>query len=346
MNKDEIVEKLKSASVYKGVEHNDETYYGVGDLDNIVASNSFFSSINPDEGGSRKKAELFFTEKQEETSRRGIEKGKTLHKWIKNNRDFTVFEGKAPSEPVAGIMQAVFDSGVAAFAAQVDDEQLFKMEVIRATRAAAWHNDWGDEAVYKNILKEGEDYLKFLAENVGKVILKKDVMESLEGMQGSIHDSRYSELLLDRNPYVLKEIPLFFEFEGLPMKILIDNLEIEDNRLILTDLKSTAFGASSYMGTQRIGVRADGSVGRVYHDGSFHRFRTYRQLGLYAYGLQQITGLPVEAQIAAVESKAPYDFEMHPVTPVYLAYGVTEFKTCAQLTFEWMVERNKRRDDY
>jgi hypothetical protein len=312
---------LEQAGYFQDEKVDSDDYFDVGTTEGIVASNSSLSWINPDEGGSYTNFELFFTQDEEKKVSNSIEKGKGLHKWLQHPDDFIVHEANRPSDKICEMMEVLYERtrGSADFPAHQGLITIFdqlKAPVVEIAREASWNSRWDDEAVFRNIKKDGEPYFNFLIEASGKQILTPDVKQSLDGMQQSIYDSEVREYLLDLNPNVVKEAVAFFELEGVRCKMMLDNLIIDPDskRIIYTDVKSTSTPVSKFMGYHRYGWDDAGlQPRRIRHDGPFQLFRYYRQMGFYDLGLREVfapllknSEWKIVHRIVAVENKDLY----------------------------------------
>lgn len=342
-----IHEAIEQARYYNGVRHTEETYFDVGAPHDIVVSNSAASRINPDEGGSFLRFEQYFQEEEEKATVNHLEKGRILHRYIKDARNFAVADENKPSDTICEIIEmtlAETRSDLPAPAGLITVFDQLKDTIIQAARVKKWNKTWGDDAVFRNLKKDGEGYLNFLIENMGKIILSKDVKESVDGMKLSIESSDCREYLLDNHEGVYyKELPIFWEHQtkhgNISCKSLLDNLEVDEEHrmLIITDLKTTSKPVSQFMGYTRMGLNPiEGNPTRIHMDGPFQYFRIYRQLASYGMALKEgvLSKMPdggqwsISYRVVAVESKAPFELEEFTPRPIWMRYGTDEYLSC------------------
>lgn len=346
----------KKASSYKDVLHTEETYFTVGSKTDVVASNSFLSAINPYENGSFLKADNFFDKDEERRISKDMEKGKLLHSYIKNQQSFVIAEGKRPSDAVCAIITEAYQT----IMSRVEPGTLVTMDSINTllVQTARAHNHnarYGDEAILNTLKKDsGEAFFNFLRDSQGKVILTPEIRDSLEGMQDSLGNSEYADLVLHSND-VIKETPLFIEIAGVPFKVLIDFIHIKDGTIEIIDYKTTAFAPHQYIGYFSVGWINQIDFGgmlktipsQIYRDGSFQRFRTYRQMGLYSKALSSVLDREwIKTSILAIESKPPFRIMKHNIEPVWNNLGRAEVYSILDLEVKPYIIARTDHDTY
>lgn len=358
-----IHEAIEQARVYDNTRHTDESYFDVGTSHDIVVSNSSLGKINPNEGGSERKFELYFEEQEESKTVNHIEKGRVLHRYIRDPRNFAIDDANRPSDAICTIIDESLTRTQADLPAQqglVSIMDQMKETILSAARDLNWNNNWGNDAVFRNLKTAGEGYFNFRIENRDKIILSQEVGESVKGMKLAIEGNPAREFLLDNDDSevtIYKELPIFWEFPSengmIKCKSLIDNLVIDEKRrsAIITELKSTSKPVSQYMGFYRYGKHPiEGTPARIHNDGPFQYYRVYRQLGSYgeAFGRGILDKLKdggmwsIDYRVVPVESKEPFDIQVFTPSKIWVRYGFEEFRECVDLVGRYL--KNKEQD--
>ena len=151
---------------------------------------------------------------------------------------------KRPSETIRGFLINTFD-----ILKEVDSiENIggledYKELILNTARQAGYQNNWGDDAIWKSIVKDGEEYWKFLIECKGRTIITSEEMRLSQVVANLTMSSNVTGKYFIDQPNVDKyyQLPLYWLYEDEPCRGLVDLLIIEhDTKTIyLTDIKST-----------------------------------------------------------------------------------------------------------
>lgn len=328
-------------NTYQMKELTKENYYEYGDGDHLVISNSLLSHINPDEGGSVEKLRIWLTEREEEKTVMHLEKGKLLHKYMENPRGFTTFEGSRPSDTICQILDAVA-AGTPALLFRRFTEVPTE-NVVSAARSFHWNDRYGDDAIMKNLIKEGSDYWEFLGQSENKHILAPAIREALKGMVDSLNNSPFADWLHDKN--VQHEVAVSGMFSGdspafrnplktpLPAKSLIDRLQVNHDKkeICIEELKTTREPVSIFFGRRGVGLNASGHAENLYFSGPFYRFRYYRQHAFYEAMLRQAyPEYTFRHRVIPVETSPPYECALYDVDEAAIRAGDLEILGCME----------------
>lgn len=124
-----------------------------------------------------------------------------------------------------------------------------------------------------------------------------------------------------------------------PLKGKIDNFTVDHEEKVITlnDLKTTGKPVNFFMGGN---VRNDGVT--EWYDGSFQRFRYYRQFALYFWmlvaALKEVKGLEgysTKANILVVETIPNFDNRVYKVNNSHIQAGLSEFKQLLMGYVKW-----------
>lgn len=282
-------------------------YYDVNAI-----SNSSLSCIDPTMGGSPKKFKNFLEKNYEKKNSVSLERGTLLHSWIEKPDEFVVSDIVKPSEKVCEIIEHIFNN-------YAEDWVISEKEIICNTaKDKGYGKNWKDDTLYKKVWEEGgREYYEFLASSDGKICVDAATANTLRNCQQSILENDAATALL-MHPEALKELEVYWTWEGLDLKAKIDCLIIDhENKVIkLVDLKTTysAYGFKK----------------------SFEEWKYYRQLAFYSIAVTQylienyakkdidLSGYDVRPYIVAVETKAPFSCVVYEVDDSYLDSGLSD----------------------
>ena len=151
---------------------------------------------------------------------------------------------KRPSETIRGFLVDTFN-----ILCEVDSVEMigeledYRELILNTARQAGYQNNWGDDAIWKSILKDGEEYWKFLIQSKGRIIITSEEMRLSKQIASlTMSHSLTGKYFIDQ-PNVDKyyQLPLYWLYEDLPCKGLLDILivEHETKTIYLPDIKST-----------------------------------------------------------------------------------------------------------
>jgi hypothetical protein len=145
--------------------------------------------------------------------------------------------------------------------------------------------------------RRGNKWKLFQAANEGQIIVTEPEIATALAMRNAIHDDPVASALLDGAGF---QVPLYWRAHGVALKGRVDAL----TPTALIDLKTT----------RHIGPRAFASdaAKMLYH----------AQLGLYASGVEAITGQWPTAHIVAVENIPPFDVVVYDLDEDDLVRGL------------------------
>lgn len=151
---------------------------------------------------------------------------------------------KRPSDTIRGFLVNTFE--VLCEMDSVDnikELETYRDVLIYTARQAGYQNNWGDDAIWKSILKDGEEYWKFLIESKGRTIITSEEMRLSKTIASLAMSHPLTGKYFIDQPKVDKyyQLPLYWMYEDLPCKGLVDILivEHETKTIYLTDIKST-----------------------------------------------------------------------------------------------------------
>jgi hypothetical protein len=125
----------------------------------------------------------------------------------------------------------------------VKELETYRDVLVYTARQANYQNNWGDDAIWKSILKDGEEYWKFLIESKGRTIITSEEMRLSKTIASLAMSHPLTGKYFIDQPNVDKyyQLPLYWMYEDLPCKGLVDILivEHETKTIYLTDIKST-----------------------------------------------------------------------------------------------------------
>ncbi len=311
-------------------------YYSVGSREDIVLSSSYIKHIEPTEGGS---PQTFLAaldeskEKQEETS--SLRVGKLIHKWAEDKENFHISEIPKPTEKL-GIVSDEIVKWVQGTGEEVNDEML-----LAVARRCNYNSKMLDKTLTEKIKKEALTYIEdaIEADKHNKIYMTSIEAEKVEASCNAIqkHHVARELLFMQDNDFTdaktFKELPVYWTVNvnmgigidavDLKLKALLDDVTInfERKRVILNDLKSTAWGAYNYLNT-------------------FKTYKTWRQLAFYqravmAWAKQNdvdLTDFRWEYHIIVVETNKTVQCAVWVVPLEWINHGVLKIReACRRL---------------
>lgn len=161
-------------------------------------------------------------------------------------------------------------------------------------------------AVWHGGVRRGKVYDAWCLDNEGKTQIRAVDEVDITGMADAVREHFTARKLLEQG---LAEVTIKWTdpITGLPCKGRADWLNVvAGEHATLVDLKTT----------QSTDARKFGNLAA--------RFGYHCQLAYYAHGIEQVTGLPVDVVIIAVESSPPYDVGVFELSDDDLYAGLEE----------------------
>lgn len=145
-----------------------------------------------------------------------------------------------PSASIMSIIKAVFDDYIAHMMEnsthlELSDESL-KEKICESARTHNWNNTWGNDAIHRNIVKEGNEYWLDLIQSYGRTVISSDQYNIIKKC---VDDIKFVQsLFLTSNSddyYVIYQLPLYHPLNGYAHKVLIDMLilRVTDDQLLV-----------------------------------------------------------------------------------------------------------------
>lgn len=163
---------------------------------------------------------------------------------------------KKPSETEINILQKVLEKVLETNNKNISEvESLSKYPtfIFDAITEVNWQPKWKNETRINKIIETGAEYFEILKASFGKEILLKEEADRIFKMQDALlNDERTKkyfnseEIATFPNVEIYYQVPIYFDFEGIPCKALLDlivvNKDTEGNILSLEpiDLKTTS----------------------------------------------------------------------------------------------------------
>lgn len=173
-------------------------YYEVGNINDIVVSQSLLSKIDPKRSGSPKKLKAYL-EEENRVQTLPMLRGSIFHLYCEDKNAFAISEAVKPSEKLGIVADAVAEAYDKLEDDQSKDEFILMLDknILYACRAIGWNNNWKDEAIIKNSASVGV-YLKALndPDNKGKIILTQVLKDQIEQCIVSLTANEYAHRLL------------------------------------------------------------------------------------------------------------------------------------------------------
>lgn len=233
----------------------DIEYYSVGNKEHKILSNSFFSALNPEQGGSPQKALAFFERKVEEIESRSLSNGKVVHKYSEAPAEFGIASIPRPSETLGELSDEFYrlsSSGVDLSSIPIDIVSTLKSDkgksanvleikeafeklqarleiptleatirIFRTARANVnAYKTYGEAVVIDSMLNKCIDYIKQLDKLKDKVLLSLSDKEKIENVIVSLRKNKVANRLLGLSGdfdtnLVLKEWDIYFSLANI-----------------------------------------------------------------------------------------------------------------------------------
>ncbi len=289
-------------------------YYKVGNINDIVISNSALNTIDPEIGGSPQKFLEFFNSDIEKKNSHSMKTGSIVHEYIEKPSEFAVAEIDKPEGKIGDICDWILArpeiQNIEAITV-LNEEEIFYL-FGGARQVIDYYANRTNESTWKTF-KEGRglDYLDFVISNKDKTILTKNDKIVLENAISNLRKNTFTRgLFFESNLDVVvkKELELYVTIDGIKYKIKIDNLRIDHlNRTIsIIDAKTTSGNAYNY-------VKLPQDIDVV--NTSFNKWKVFRQLSLYTKVIEHsdhpifenTENYAIEWVIVAIETKDQFN---------------------------------------
>ena len=312
-------------------------------------SNSKLGLFNADEGGSPEKFKTGFKESYSES----FELGTAVHTMLLQKDLFHVADINKPSGKLGVFAEAVYELRQKGLTI----EKSIKQGSVQADYYAKSFSQTRIRTAIKNSL---EFYLKRIhfESELGKIpiFLSAALKEKYRGCMVNIHSSDiprvlYPDGLLQAPEYfneyvILCEVDVVFEDKTIRVKLKgkLDNftLDHESETVTLNDLKTTSKPIDYFMGNY---VKSkENPDEEIWYNGSFQKYRYYRQVGMYLWllqlALQELFGHKYKSKVnmLVVETVPGYNCKVYPVNGKYIAAGLKEFKELLIKLVEWTAQ--------
>lgn len=165
---------------------------------------------------------------------------------------FQVGLAKRPSDAIKGFIDDVFKEAVIENDILIDEElntdlnsdiEVWKLEIMMKVREKGYQPKWGDDAIWKSVLTDGQGYWEELVSSQGKILITQEEFENCQNIAqlacSSSITGKYFQDQEDIDKYY--QMPLYWIYENLSCKGLLDILifEKETKTIYITDVKST-----------------------------------------------------------------------------------------------------------
>lgn len=158
------------------------------------------------------------------------------------NDMFQVGLAKRPSEAIKGFIDRLWSEQEEVISTNLDVEG-YRGRILELVKETEYQPKWGEDAVWKSILKDGQDYWQELCSSQGKMIITKDEHTLCTTIAAlTLSSSITAKYFLEqKNVDKHYQKDLYWISEGELCKGLLDLLiiEHETKTIYVTDIKST-----------------------------------------------------------------------------------------------------------
>lgn len=311
-----------------------ENYHATHSIGGVpLIASSALNYAYPGQGGSMARLNHYLVSQEEvegEDEKASQALGKLLHKWLENSNLFAVDLEDKPDPWICNVINHAF----ASVPGRVERMEDLKSHLFPAARAIGAQPRYGEEAIIKNVVEKGTNYFHFLKDNDGKTMITAAQREKLVGMQTSVNNSQWAEIIVGRKhpeADVLNEHPILWNHQGIPCKSLLDmpwiNWRKKEARV--NDFKTTSAPVKTFVTGQSVVINERGIPIIAQYPGPLYRYRYYRQTSFYemaiAYWIKKIAPnedlreWKISQGIFVVGSVAPYEVD-YVLVPVQASY--------------------------
>jgi hypothetical protein len=320
----------------------------------------------PGQGGSLAMLTAFFLQQsmqEDDEEKKHQRLGKLLHRWIENHRQFIVSPDDRPDDWICKVVDRAFPL-INDFRSNIegpiaDSDLLSEYPDIISRAREGIQGNWKDETVIKKVIQEGAVYYQFLRAAEGKLMINADDRARLEGMQNSIQNSDYAEVLLEKkvqDGQVFTEVPVLWQYTGLlnPIwcKSMIDQIKVFPGRrqIWIDEHKTTSKPVNTFMSTAAVGINCNLTPYQIYIPGPAYTYRYYRQLSFYRDAalafLEPIFGPEVRSYeinygYYAIGSEGPYEIAYLPEDIEAIIIGFQEIEQAMRVHEQYLSRLNR-----
>lgn len=321
------------------IKMSDEEYFSEKYKDYI--SNSKLSMFNAEEDGSPEKFEQGFENKYSES----FELGSAVHNMILQPDFYFVSKLNKPTAKLGLFVDTVFSLRKKGY--KIADA------ITEASIISDYYSGSLSATRLKTAIKKGIDYyinkIKLVEEIEGKVPIylsntsKEKLNQCILGITSNktVFNTLFPKGLLSP-PEIFNEYAILCEVDvtiddvttRIKVKGKLDNFVInhEDNEIILNDLKTTGKPVTFFMGNYVKSIDDNGNESDVWFNGSFQKFRYYRQMTMYMWLLNAAIKAKygyvyaLKANMVVVETIPNFKSKCFKVNGKHIEFGLKEFK--------------------
>lgn len=292
-------------------------YYDVSRI-----SNSALSCIDPETGGHPEKYLDFINGKFKQESD-SLVLGDLIHQSLLENQEMVSFNAM-PADAIKSIVDTYIYKALELYG-EFFDLSTDKNLLLQLIRSYGYYNNRKDDTILDHVMKEGNDYFRFMLANRGKTVISAEWLSVIEKIRANTFKEPILELLYPGQRgrlQVLTEKEVYFEvvsknylseLQAFECKAKIDRLIIDHERRCYTllDVKST----SSLLEHFPLSVE---------------KYKYYRQLSFYLQACHQIVppAYTLEgAYLLAVETIGYYRSRLFKLDKSYLSKGEKNWRT-------------------
>lgn len=313
-------------------------------------SNSKLGLADPDNDGSREKFETGFSSDYSAS----FELGSAVHAMVLQPDEFIISDIRKPTGKLGLFAEYLYDFRQAG--------NSIEESILLASSKANYYDGKLTVTRRKTALRQTIPFylerMKFSDELSEKATLYlSDAMYSkfdkcMFGLQNPKVLSTFRPTGLLSTPEAYNEYAIFAEVEVtydngtskiIKVKAKLDNFTVdhESQIIVLNDLKTTGKPVNFFMGGYEFVTDENGNKGKIWHDGSFQKYKYYRQMGMYLWLLNcymQANGYKYKskANMVVVETVPEFKTKIFPVGAEDIKRGLDDFKKLLIIVSEWI----------
>lgn len=314
--------------------------------DKPLVSSSALQYAYPGQGGSPARVGAYLeaqVDKEEEVEKAHQELGSLLHLWLENHNKFAVEQDDRPDPWICEVIDTALAS---ALPGRVDRMEDLKPLLFPAARAIGAQPKWGEEAIVRNVAGEkGIKYFHWRIENNGKQMITASCREKLDGMQNSIANSPWGEVIIGRKhptASVLNELPILWEYKRVPCKSLLDLVWVDykTKEITINDFKTTSAPVGLFQAGTSVRFDSESRLVKETFPGTMYKYRYYRQTSFYELAMtwwvkhmrpeDDIREWKFYQAIFVVGSVPPYEVDYVAVPVQAIMFGKSEIEMAFQ----------------
>lgn len=275
-------------------------------------SNSKLNLVDPSLGGSM---DLFERSFQSKKRSKGFQMGTIVHTLILQSHEYGVSDILKPSGKLGEMVYSVFKLR------SQDKNMTLKEAINLSLKVHNYYNGKPSPKILRSAIADGIPYYKHLMLWKEKeYILNSAEVEITLGCISSLqNNSQIQGLLFPKSPVLsfneqAMSVDVILENKTYTVKIKVDSwtIDVDKQIVILNDLKTSGVGLHNFVNGYWEKYPTSTGVEKIFHPGSFQKYKYYRQLAMYA----KVLSLYVEKtfgfcptiilNIVAVETRPPY----------------------------------------